>query len=218
VLLAKSTFADGNQYIPNLFIRRWSDGAPGLAARILVWLAAAAGLSFWMKRSAEGQAGRSPLRALGGVVAAVLAAGLVLEGWPTAATAPRFGDAIEAGPGVTAFVSGPVAVREDEARLRPGAVEMLVRSAAPIASVRVVLGGEGRLQIRGRPPMVARRAGALIDLPLEPRYTLRDSGEAFQGLAMTVEGGVILRFRPEEHAAPDVGGGSMNDNKRNPEP
>jgi hypothetical protein len=131
------------------------------------------------------------------VVAAVLAAGLVLERWPTAATAPRFGDGIEAGPGVMAFVSGPVTVREDEARLRPGAVDVLLRSAAPITSVRVVLGGEGRLRIHGRPPIVARPAGALIDLPLEPRYTLRETGETFQDLALTVEGSVILRFRPE---------------------
>ena len=29
LLLAKSAYADGNQYVPNLFIRRWSDGAPG---------------------------------------------------------------------------------------------------------------------------------------------------------------------------------------------
>ncbi len=199
VLLAKSTFADGNQYIPNLFLRRWSDGAPGLVARILAWLAAAAGLSFWMKRSADGQAGRSPLRALGGVVAALLAAGLLLEPWPTAATAPRFGDAIEVEPGVTAFVSGPVTVREDEARLRPGAVDVLVRSAAPIASVRVVLGGEGRLQIHGRPPIVARPAGAVIDLPLEPRYTVGGTGETFQDLSLAVEGAVILRFRPGEN-------------------
>jgi len=196
VLLAKSTFADGNQYIPNLFIRHWSDGAPGLGVRIMVWLAAAAGLAMWVRWSAEGQAGRAPLRALCGVVAAVLAAGLLLERWPSAATAPRFGDAIAAGPGVTAFVSGPVTVREDEARLRPGTVQLLVRSTAPVASVRAVVGGEGRLQIRGLPPIVARPAGTLVDLPLEPRYVLR-TGESFQGLSLTVEGDVILRFRQE---------------------
>ena len=195
LLLAKSTFADGNQYIPNLFIRHWSDGAPGLTVRILMWLAAATGLALWVRRSAEGQAGHAPLRPLCGVAASVLAAGLLLERWPSTATAPRFGDAIEAGPGVTAFVSGPVTVREDEARLRPGTVEVLVRSAAPIESVRAVVGGEGRLQIHGRPPIVARPAGALGDLPLEPRYVLRQTGESFQGLSLTVEGSVILRFR-----------------------
>ncbi len=197
VLLAKSTFADGNQYIPNLFIRHWSDGAPGLGVRILVWLAGATGLARWVRRSAQGPAGRAPMRALCGVGAAVLAAGLLLELWPSNATAPRFGEAIAAGPGITAFVSGPVTVREDEARLRPGTVQLLVRSAAPVASLRAVVGGEGRVQIRGRPPIVARPAGALVDLPLDPRYVLRQTGESFQGISLTVEGGVILRFRQE---------------------
>ena len=197
VLLAKSTFADGNQYIPNLFIRHWSDGAPGLGVRILVWLAGATGLARWVRRSAQGPAGRAPMRALCGIGAAVLAAGLLLELWPSSATAPRFGEAIAAGPGITAFVSGPVTVREDEARLRPGTVQLLVRSAAPVASLRAVVGGDGRVQMRGRPPIVARPAGALVDLPLEPRYVLRQTGESFQGLTLSVEGGVILRFRQE---------------------
>ena len=43
---------------------------------------------------------------------------------------------------------------------------------------------------------MARPAGALVDLPLEPRYVLR-TGESFQGLSLTVEGDVILRFRQE---------------------
>jgi len=201
VLLAKSTFADGNQYIPNLFIRHWSDGAPGLGVRVLGWLAAATGLALWVRRSAQGPAGRAPMRALCGVAAAVLSAALLLELWPSTATAPRFGEAIAAGPGITAFVSGPVTVREDEARLRPGAVDVLVRSAAPITSVRVVLGGEGWLQIHGRPPMVARPAGALVDLPLEPRYVLRRTGESFQGISLIVEGDVILRFSIRENMA-----------------
>ena len=29
LLLAKSTYADGHQYVPDLFLRRWSDAAPG---------------------------------------------------------------------------------------------------------------------------------------------------------------------------------------------
>src|SRR6185295_1860747 len=37
VLLAKSTFADGNQYVPNLHVREWSESAPGLWARVAVW-------------------------------------------------------------------------------------------------------------------------------------------------------------------------------------
>jgi hypothetical protein len=197
VLLAKSTFADGNQYVPNLFIRSWSDGAPGLGARIVVWTALGFGLAFWMRRAAEGKGGASAGRALAAVAGIVLAAGLGLERWPSARPAPRFSGAIAAAPGVTAFLDGPVTVREDEARLDPGRVDLLVRSAAPMASIRAVVGGDGRLRVRGRAPIVARPAGALVDLPLEPRHTIRGTGETFQGLALGVEGGVILRFPSE---------------------
>jgi hypothetical protein len=197
VLLAKSTFAHGNQYVPNLFLRSWSDGAPGLGVRIVAWSALALALAFWMRRAAGGKGGESPARALAGVAAIVLATGLLLERWPSARMAPSFGASIEAAPGVTTFFDGPVAVREDEARLRPGNVDVLVRSAAPMPSIRMVVGGDGRLGIQGRASILARPAGALVDLPLEPRYTIRDTGETFQGLAMTVEGGVILRVPPE---------------------
>ena len=197
VLLAKSTFADGSQYIPNLFIRSWSDGAPGLGARIVAWMALAAALAFWMRRAAGGKGGESPARALAGVVAIVLAAGLLLERWPSERMAPRFGAALASAPAVTTFFDGPVTVREDEARLGPGRVGLLVRSAAPMPSIRMVVGGDGRLSLPGRASIIARPAGALVDLPLEPRYTIRDTGETFQGLAMRVEGGVILRVPPE---------------------
>ncbi len=52
LLLAKSAYADGHQYIPDLFIRRWSDGAPGLWARIAVWLAGLGAVAWWLKRVA----------------------------------------------------------------------------------------------------------------------------------------------------------------------
>jgi hypothetical protein len=197
VLLARSTFADGNQYVPNLFIRSWSDGAAGLGARIGAWMALALALAFWMRRAAGGKGGESPARALAGVVAVVLATGFLLEWWPSARMAPSFSAAIESAPAVTAFFDGPVTVRENEARLGPGTVDLLVRSAVPMPSIRMVVGGDGRLRLPGRAPILARPAGALVDLPLEPRYTIRDTGETFQGLAMRVEGAVILRVPPE---------------------
>jgi hypothetical protein len=154
-------------------------------------------LAFWMRRAAGGKGGESPARALAGVAAIVLAIGLLLERWPSERTAPRFGAALESAPAVTSFFDGPVTVREDEARLAPGRVDLLVRSAVPMPSIRMVVGGDGRLSLPGRASIIARPAGALVDLPLEPRYTIRDTGETFQGLAMRVEGGVILRVPPE---------------------
>ncbi len=196
VLLAKSAFADGHQYVPDLFIRHWSDGTPGLVVRIVAWLGLLALLALWM-RHASTASDSSPVRTLGAVVALVLAAGLVLERWPTAFTAPRFGEATDAGRGAVAFVSGTAIVREDEAWLTAGEVTLLVRSPSPIASVRVVVGGDGLLRLPGRAPLVARPGGAVVDLPLIPFYTLGGRGETFQRETLGVEGAVILRFRPE---------------------
>jgi hypothetical protein len=61
----------------------------------------------------------------------------------------------------------------------------------------MVVGGDGRLLLPGRASITARPAGALVDLPLAPRYTIRDTGETFQGLAVRVEGEMILRVPPQ---------------------
>src|SRR5262249_11548051 len=79
VLLARSTFADGNVYVPNLFIRTWDDGAPGLALRIAVWLVLAALLAFGAARASRAAADANPVRALVAVVGVVLVAALFLE-------------------------------------------------------------------------------------------------------------------------------------------
>ena len=62
LLLAKSTFADGRQYVPGLFIRTWSDAAPGLAVQLLVWGLLIAGLAYWTKRAATGRRRRGVAR------------------------------------------------------------------------------------------------------------------------------------------------------------
>ena len=49
LLLAQSTWADGNQYIPNLFLRRWADGAPGLWARMAAWVVAIGLAAAWWR-------------------------------------------------------------------------------------------------------------------------------------------------------------------------
>ena len=76
ILLAKSTYADGNQYVPNLFIRHWSDGAPGLWVRIAAWLVLVALASAAVRRA------RSAPRVLAGGAAAILVLAAGLERWP----------------------------------------------------------------------------------------------------------------------------------------
>jgi hypothetical protein len=204
LLLARSAYADGNQYLPNLFIRHWSEGAPGLSARILVWIAGLGAIGWWLRRgvvsSRRGRAphGTSPLATLATVAGLVLAAGLFLERWPGKRVAPSFPEAM-ATPGTSAelFVSGAASVREDEALLGPGAVELLVRASVPVRSLRVTLGGQGGLlRAAGLPPLVLRPTGALVDLPLAAYHEVRGRegrGVAFSRTMLTVSGEAILR-------------------------
>ena len=196
VLLAKSVFADGQVYVPGLFIRRWSDAAPGLSIRLLAWFAGAAGLCLWWGRAAAGKGGASPARACAGVAAFVLLAGLVLERWPSARTAPAFAGEVAVDRESRAYVSGPVVEREEALVARAGDVEVLVRSPQPRSSLPVLVGGTGLYRVAGL-AFTARPSGAWVQLPLSPIATLRDRGGRTESLAkggFSVEGEVVLRF------------------------
>jgi hypothetical protein len=53
LLLAKSTYADGNQYIPNLHLKEWADAAPGMWARVALWIVAIGVATAWWRRVAK---------------------------------------------------------------------------------------------------------------------------------------------------------------------
>jgi hypothetical protein len=219
ILLAKSTYADGNQYVPNLFIRQWSDAAPGLWARVVVWLAGLGAIGWWVERVATASRlgrvsrGRSPIVVLATVAVVVLAAGLFLERWPGRRAAPSFPGRMFV-PGATssslgstdvpavfvsgpAFASGAARTRDDEAILGPGAVELLLRSDSPASSLRVTLGGQGCvLRATGLPPLVLRPTGALLDLPLIPYHEVRSrSGRrvVFSRASLVLDGQAVMR-------------------------
>jgi hypothetical protein len=201
LLLARGTFADGNAYVPNLFIRMWQEAAPGLWARIAVWAGLLAALAAWMRRAAGGRGGGSPLRVLGGVAAVALACAFALERWPAGRTAPRFGDAVELPAGATAFVSGAVEVEQGVIRARGGALDLLVRSREPRASLRLLAEGEGVLRVPGLPPLALRGREVEVEVPLEPlrRLTGRRGVEeslARQALGVESAAGVVLRPAP----------------------
>jgi hypothetical protein len=216
LLLAKSTYADGHQYIPGLFIRRWADGAPGLWARIAVWLGALGGIAWWLGRVAvsfrPGRAprGTSPLATLAAVAVFVLAAGLLLERWPSRREAPSFSDAL-AVPGESrtlVFLSGAARVRGDEAILGPGAVEAVLRSPAPVSALTVTVGGQGSvLQAEGVLPIVLRPTGALVSLPFLPYHDVRGrEGRtvSFARARLTLTGEAVLRVGEGPVARPDA--------------
>jgi hypothetical protein len=193
LLLAKSAFADGNVYIPNLLLRSWSDAAPGLWARVLVWLALAILLGLSLRRAV------SPVRTLAGVAAVLLAAALFLERWPGTRSGPRFGNGIDIGQGVTVFVDGPVEVEDDRARTRAGTVELLVRSRNPLETLGVTLEGEGILRIPERP--LAESRGTAVEASLGHVRTFvgrRGVSETFYRQRLVIESAkeVALRFEP----------------------
>jgi hypothetical protein len=167
LLLARSAIADGNVYIPNLFIRTWADGAPGLGMRIVVWTALAALLAAWVRRAARDRAGARPMAAVFGLAAAVLAAAALLERWPSARSGPRFPDAISAGEGATAFVED-ARVDGERAWIDPGGHEILVRTREGGGTLRVRAEGEGVLRVAGQTPLTIPAGGLEMDLSLEP--------------------------------------------------
>src|SRR5262249_9896726 len=201
VLLAKSTFADGNVYIPNLFIRTWGDGAPGLAFRIAVWLALAALLAFGVARASRGATDGSPVRALVAVVGVIFVAAFVLERWPSPFRTPRFADALSLAGGATAFVAD--AAPGDDASLRPPprSHELIVRSDAPLDAVALLVGGDGFAAVPPGPSVPLRPSGTIVRLPVTPVATLTGRRGARETLGratlvLDAPAGAILRAAP----------------------
>jgi hypothetical protein len=229
LLLARSVFADGNVYVPNLFIRAWSDGAPGLFARVAVWTVIIAASGLWIRRASRGRGGPggageppqlisereftsrerddSPVRALAGLAAVVLGAAFLLERWPTSRTGPRFRDALGIAPGVTAFLIDGVTVEEDRARTKGGALDLLVRSREPLPSVMLLAEGEGTLRVGGGAAVVLPGRPVALTVPLDPVTTLvgrRGVTESLarQRLVIGTRGEVVLRLRVPEGGRP----------------
>jgi hypothetical protein len=199
LLLARSVFADGNVYIPNLFIHTWSEATPGLFVRVAVWMALVGVAGAWIRRAARGRGGASPARALAAVAGAVLAAAFLLERGPVFRSGPRYPDALGLGPGQTAFLMGPVTVEEDRARARRGTVELLVRSREPLSSVTVVADGEGTMRPGGAPAVAVAGRPVAVRVPLEAVATLvgrRGASESLSRQRLAIETGSELLVRP----------------------
>jgi hypothetical protein len=202
LLLAKSTYADGQLYLPGLFIGTWADAAPGLALRILAWLFLMVAVAFWLRRTAQGSggAGTSPLRALAGIAATLLLVGLGLErSAPGTRTKPAWSGAIALDSATIVFLEGASVVREDEAVVGPGAVEILVRAPEARRSLVVTLGGAGGwAHAAGRPPLQLRPTGALAELPLTAYHEVRgrDRNAAFSRGFLWLEQEAVLRPVP----------------------
>lgn len=168
-LLAKSSYADGAVYVPNLFVTSFALGAPGLYAQLGCWALFGLALAASLALAARGRGVASPSAALFGLLGLVLACGGVLERWPSAYGGPRFRDAIELRPGTVAFVAGSGEVERGAlVQAGNGVLELLVRSRVPLAQLTLIAQGDGRVRVPRRPDILAERAGAWAALPLEP--------------------------------------------------
>ena len=203
LLLARSRFADANQYLPNLFIRRWQDAAPGLWPRIAAWALGVGLLAFALRRVGSAR------RALASTALVVLALALVLERWPSRRSGPAFVDALPAGEGRLVFFSGVARVAADEAVLGPGAVDLLVRSpGAGGTALRATVGGEGLLR-NGSQAIVLRPTGGVVDLALVAYHQVAAAdggGVAYCRASLALSGQAVIRFAAEASrsvAAPD---------------
>ncbi len=199
LLLAKGVFADGNVYLPNLFIRTWSGGAPGLAARIGVALGIACALGLWIRRAAAGRGGGSPDRLWLGVLGVALAAGLALERWPGGRLRPSLPSTLEIGSGGQALLSGPVRMHDGLALAGSGEVRFLVRAYRPLETVRVLAGGNGMAGVPGRPRVPLSVQGVSFDVPLTPLRTLTGKGgvqETFLEGRLFVDSPAEIVLRP----------------------
>ncbi|HXY38139.1 MAG TPA: hypothetical protein VEQ10_00630 [Vicinamibacteria bacterium] len=143
----------------------------------------------------------------------VLLTAFVLERWPTTRGAAVFSQALPAGDDTLVLFQGDVRVREDEALLGPGKVELEIRriaaaAAAPEAPLRATVGGTGLLQVSGLTPVVLRPTGGVIDLP-HSTYHVVAGGDGrlarFARVRAAVSGQAVIRFGGHT-TEPDVPG------------
>lgn len=198
LLLARSVFADGNVYVPNLFLRSWGDAAPGLWMRVSAWLAFAGVVAWWVRKAAAREAA-SAARALFGGAVIVLGTAVVLERWPSARTRPSWNDLVALPGGVTVHFLGDVAVRDEAARAKPGTVELLVRSREPQAAIVLMVEGEGVVRVGGSAPIVVAGRPVSLRVPLDPLRHLtgrRGVNESLSRQVLRIEGSPVLRPTP----------------------
>ena len=228
LLLAKSTYADGNQYIPNLKIRTWAEGASGLWARVgawLVWIGVAA--AWWRRvaaahdggeRERRGTPGRSPHAALAGTFAVLLTFAFALERWPAWRESPSHLDSLVIGTRGRVFARGVVLVRPDELVVGPGKAVLVVRTPGMVSSLPVTAGGEGVMRASGLRPFLLRPSGARLHVPLRPYHVVRgrDGRQVvFARTELSVEGQAVLR--PDPVSEPEMPATEQERNRRGPD-
>ena len=199
LLLAKSAFADGRQYVPGLFIRTWADAAPGLPTQLLAWGLLISLAAAWLWRAANGEKeGHSPWRVLAGTAAALFLTAFVLEhAVPITRTRPAWPGELKAQGDATLFLRGQRDDPRGRGRRRAGGDRAAgPRSPAPRESLGLTLGGSGGFaHPAGRPPLALRPSGSFIELPLSGYHEVRgrDRRAAFSRGYLWLDQEAVLR-------------------------
>ena len=196
-LFAQSAYADGGVYVPDLFIRSFSVGAPGLAAQLAVWILLAALVAVFVRNGWGASLGRS----VAGTALTLLVAAWLLERWPSPYTVARFPNATELRPGTVAFVSGAAATARDHVATTGGEIEILVRSRTPLTGLAVLAAGAGQAAIPGRAPVELSRQGVWLNAPLEALASLdgrRGVNETLYRQRIVLKGAGTLRLAVPE--------------------
>jgi hypothetical protein len=211
LLLARSAFADGTTYIPDLYVSSWGEAPPGTQARVAAWLGLCAMLAGWLRRAGRGMVGESAPQTLAGTTVVLLLAGLALEQLPIRPRGVRFGRALDLGQGTTAYVSGEAEVAADHVRAGEGRLDVLVRSRAPLDALEVQAQGPGLLRVSDAPPVLLPRHAVTLAVPLETVRELtgrRGTRETLYRQSLELrraEDGVVVRLRARLSRSGDNG-------------
>jgi hypothetical protein len=138
-LLAGSAFADGHVYLPNLLWRAWSAAPAGLVARLLVAAVLVLWLAVALRRTARRASDVTPVRALTGLLVALLLAATLLERWPGARRSAWFRESLRLSGGTALVLTSPGRVQDDaQLDIEAGDLHLIVRSPGPVPRLYAV--------------------------------------------------------------------------------
>ena len=177
LFLRGSAYADGNVYLPNVWLPGWSSATPALFVRLAAWLAATLALSGWLLHGHDSHP--RPYRIMAVFLGVTLALTFLLEFTGSFRSSPIYEDALalsDADPATATdlvFVEGATVHRGQNALASgAGEVRFLVRSRQPLVQLPLLAFGDGHAASRAGYSQL-RPAGVPLNVPLESFATLR---------------------------------------------
>jgi hypothetical protein len=114
---------------------------------------------------------------------------------------------VELSPGTTVFIDGVEARPDGTIVARPGELDVLVRSRAPLDRVVFIGHGEGAARAARRPPVALTPAGSAVEVPLGAGWTFtgrRGVSERLYRTRLALESAAPVTLTPVRMEEPDV--------------